>query len=292
MLRLLLLLFFIKLYVLSQVFAPIEAPKYDEKKAQLGKSLFYDTRLSPSGTMSCERCHNLYWNSSGTNKDNIKISLDETINTPTILNSALNYLFFKDGRIRDIKEQVVESITDLNQLGSNKELVESKVRTNPQYRSKFNSLYKDGVTFENIVDAIVHFQTALITPNSKFDRFLKGDDSALSQREKDGFELFKKIGCKNCHSGVNLGANLYYDMNLDRNLKDDMKSEVTKYKVPGLRNISKTSPYLYNGKQADLKEAIRHILKLRTFNDLSEEQIELIYQFLLTLDGEKPEILR
>ncbi|QKF93031.1 cytochrome-c peroxidase [Campylobacter sp. CCUG 57310] len=277
------------LFANSRPVAPIEVIKYDEKKAQLGKNLFYDTRLSPSGTVSCERCHNLYWNTSGTIDHNIKVSISGYMNPPTVLNAASNFLFFKNGRVRNMKDQVIESITDLNQLGSTKEFVVKKVSSNAKYRSQFYAVYDDGVTFENIVDAIAEFQKALITPNARFDQFLRGDENALNSDEKRGFELFKKVGCINCHSGRNLGANVYYNVQLDDN---SVKAETGYYKVPGLRNIAKTAPYFYNGKQDNLKEAIRHISGLQVSQDITDEEMEFIYKFLLTLSGEKPEILK
>ncbi|WP_253908103.1 cytochrome-c peroxidase [Campylobacter sp. RM16188] len=277
------------LFANSRPVAPIEVIKYDEKKAQLGKNLFYDTRLSPSGTVSCERCHNLYWNTSGTIDHNIKVSISGYMNPPTVLNAASNFLFFKNGRVRNMKDQVIESITDLNQLGSTKEFVVKKVSSNAKYRSQFYAVYDDGVTFENIVDAIAEFQKALITPNARFDQFLRGDENALSSDEKRGFELFKKVGCINCHSGRNLGANVYYNVQLDDN---SVKAETGYYKVPGLRNIAKTAPYFYNGKQDNLKEAIRHVSGLQVSQDITDEEMEFIYKFLLTLSGEKPEILK
>lgn len=277
------------LFANSRPVAPIEVIKYDDKKAQLGKNLFYDTRLSPSGTVSCERCHNLYWNTSGTIDHNIKVSISGYMNPPTVLNAASNFLFFKNGRVRNMKDQVIESITDLNQLGSTKEFVVKKVSSNAKYRSQFYAVYDDGVTFENIVDAIAEFQKALITPNARFDQFLRGDENALSSDEKRGFELFKKVGCINCHSGRNLGANVYYNVQLDDN---SVKTETGYYKVPGLRNIAKTAPYFYNGKQDNLKEAIRHVSGLQVSQDITDEEMEFIYKFLLTLSGEKPEILK
>ncbi|WP_236861313.1 cytochrome-c peroxidase [Campylobacter sp. RM16192] len=278
-------------FCLASQVAPIKPLDYDRQKALLGKSLFHDTRLSPSGTDSCEKCHNLYWSPSGTSLKNIKISFKQTLNSPTVLNSALNYLFFKDGRVKNIREQVIESIVDINQLGSSEKLVVEKVSLNPHYKHKFKTLYKDGVTFNNIVDAIVNFQKALLTPNSKFDKFISGDNTVLSEDEKKGFELFKKAGCINCHNGVNLGSNVYYDMQLDCNL-DQNSTGIAKYKVPGLRNISKTGPYLYDGSERDLKDVIEHIANLRMQNEINKEQIELIYKFLLTLDGDNPEILK
>lgn len=286
---LLIFLMSMSLFANSRPVAPIEVIKYDEKKAQLGKNLFYDTRLSPSGTVSCERCHNLYWNTSGTIDHNIKVSISGYMNPPTVLNAASNFLFFKNGRVRNMKDQVIESITDLNQLGSTKEFVVKKVSSNAKYRSQFYGVYDDGVTFENIVDAIAEFQKALITPNARFDQFLRGDENALSSDEKRGFELFKKVGCINCHSGRNLGANVYYNVQLDDN---SVKAETGYYKVPGLRNIAKTAPYFYNGKQDNLKEAIRHVSGLQVSQDITDEEMEFIYKFLLTLSGEKPEILK
>ncbi len=277
------------LFAGNQLFTPIESIEYDYKKAQLGKNLFYDTRLSPSGTISCERCHNLYWNTSGTIDHNIKVSISGYMNPPTVLNAASNFLFFKNGRVRNMKDQVIESITDLNQLGSTKEFVVKKVSSNAKYRSQFYAVYDEGVTFENIVDAIAEFQKALITPNARFDQFLRGDENALSSDEKRGFELFKKVGCINCHSGRNLGANVYYNVQLDDN---SVKAETGYYKVPGLRNIAKTAPYFYNGKQDNLKEAIRHVSGLQVSQDITDEEMEFIYKFLLTLSGEKPEILK
>ncbi|MDO5045561.1 cytochrome-c peroxidase [Campylobacter sp.] len=277
------------LFAISQMVAPVKKINYNQEKALLGKSLFYDTRLSPSGTLSCERCHNLYWNTSGTIDHNIKVSMSGYMNPPTVLNSALNFLFFKNGRARTVKDQVEDSILDVNQLGSSKDFIVKKVSSTSKYRNQFYSIYDDGVTFENIVDAIAEFEKALITPNSRFDKFLKGDKEAMNDDEKKGFELFKKVGCINCHSGVNLGANVYYSVGIDeKGLKNDMGY----YKVPGLRNVAKTSPYFYSGRQNDLKETIRHISSIQISHELSEEQIELIYKFLLTLSGEKPEILR
>ncbi|WP_249934717.1 cytochrome c peroxidase [Campylobacter sp. RM15925] len=286
---LLIFLMSMSLFAGNQLFTPIESIEYDYKKAQLGKNLFYDTRLSPSGTISCERCHNLYWNTSGTIDHNIKVSISGYMNPPTVLNAASNFLFFKNGRVRNMKDQVIESITDLNQLGSTKEFVVKKVSSNAKYRSQFYAVYDEGVTFENIVDAIAEFQKALITPNARFDQFLRGDENALSSDEKRGFELFKKVGCINCHSGRNLGANVYYNVQLDDN---SVKAETGYYKVPGLRNIAKTAPYFYNGKQDNLKEAIRHVSGLQVSQDITDEEMEFIYKFLLTLSGEKPEILK
>ena len=280
--------FCVQAFAASHVLSPVTQPKFDEQKARLGKELFFDSSISPSGTLSCERCHNLYWDLSGTSKKNVKISADEQISPPTALNSALNFIFFKNGEVKDLAEQVRQSLTSKNELASEPKFLIQKINQNSVYRKKFEELYKNGVSFENIVDALVNFEKALVTPNAKFDKFIEGDANALNEDEKHGFELFKKIGCINCHSGVNLGANLYYELKFD----SGEGGQAGRYKVPSLRNIEKTAPYLYSGEIADLKEAIKFVAKKRINYNLSDEQTQALYKFLLTLSGEKPEILK
>lgn len=275
--------FCVQTFAASHVLSPVAQPKFDEQKARLGKELFFDASLSPSGTLSCEKCHNLYWDLSGTSKKNVKISADEEISPPTALNSALNFIFFKNGEVKDIAEQVRQSLTGKNQLASEPKFLVQKVNQNSVYRNKFEELYEDGVSFESIVDALVNFEKALITPNAKFDKFISGDENVFDEEEKRGFELFKTIGCINCHSG----ANLYYELKFDAD-----GNKTGRYKVPSLRNIEKTAPYLYSGELADLKEALKIIAKMRINYDLSDEQTHALYKFLLTLSGEKPEILK
>ena len=279
--------FCVQAFAASHVLSPVAQPKFDEQKARLGKELFFDASLSPSGTLSCDKCHNLYWDLSGTSKKNVKISANEEISPPTALNSALNFIFFKNGEVKDIAEQVKQSLTGKNQLASEPKFLVQKVNQNSVYRNKFEELYEDGVSFEDIVDALVNFEKALITPNAKFDKFISGDESVFNEEEKRGFELFQKVGCINCHSGANIGANLYYELKFDAD-----GNKTGRYKVPSLRNIEKTAPYLYSGELADLKEALKIIAKMRINYDLSDEQTHVLYKFLLTLSGEKPEILK
>ena len=280
--------FCVQAFAASHVLSPVTQLKFDEQKARLGKELFFDASLSPSGTLSCDKCHNLYWDLSGTSKKNVKISADEQISPPTALNSALNFIFFKNGEIKDLEEQVKRSLTGENQLGSEPKFLVRKVNQNPVYKQKFLEIYGEEATFENITDALVNFEKALVTPNAKFDKFISGDESVFNEEEKRGFELFKTIGCINCHSGANICANLYYELKFD----SGEGSQAGRYKVPSLRNIEKTAPYLYSGEIADLKEAIKFVAKKRINYNLSDEQTQALYKFLLTLSGEKPEILK
>ena len=279
--------FCVQAFAASHVLSPVTQPKFDEQKARLGKELFFDASISPSGTLSCERCHNLYWDLSGTSKKNVKISADEEISPPTALNSALNFIFFKNGEVKDLAGQVRQSLTSKNELASEPKFLIQKINQNSVYRKKFEELYKNGVSFDNIVDALVNFEKALVTPNAKFDKFIGGDESVFDDEEKRGFELFKKIGCINCHSGANMGANLYYELRFHAD-----GNKTGRYKVPSLRNIEKTAPYFYSGEVMDLKDTIKDVGKMLLNYDLSEEQTHELYKFLLTLSGEKPEILK
>jgi len=279
--------FCVQAFAASHVLSPVAQPKFDEQKARLGKELFFDASISPSGTLSCERCHNLYWDLSGTSKKNVKISADEQISPPTALNSALNFIFFKNGDVKDLAGQVRQSLTSKNELASEPKFLIQKINQNSVYRKKFEELYKNGVSFDNIVDALVNFEKALVTPNAKFDKFISGDESVFDEEEKRGFELFQKVGCINCHSGANMGANLYYELKFDAD-----GNKTGRYKVPSLRNIEKTAPYFYSGEVIDLKETIKAVSRMLLNYDLSEEQTHVLYKFLLTLSGEKPEILK
>ena len=279
--------FCVQAFAASHVLSPVAQPKFDEQKARLGKELFFDASISPSGTLSCERCHNLYWDLSGTSKKNVKISADEQISPPTALNSALNFIFFKNGEVKDLAGQVRQSLTSKNELASEPKFLIQKINQNSVYRKKFEELYKNGVSFDNIVDALVNFEKALVTPNAKFDKFISGDESVFDDEEKRGFELFKTIGCINCHSGANMGANLYYELKFDAD-----GNKPGRYKVPSLRNIEKTAPYFYSGEVMDLKDTIKAVGRMLLNYDLSDEQTDALYKFLLTLSGEKPEILK
>jgi len=279
--------FCVQAFAASHVLSPVAQPKFDEQKARLGKELFFDASISPSGTLSCERCHNLYWDLSGTSKKNVKISADEQISPPTALNSALNFIFFKNGEVKDLAGQVRQSLTSKNELASEPKFLIQKINQNSVYRKKFEELYKNGVSFDNVVDALVNFEKALVTPNAKFDKFISGDESVFDDEEKRGFELFKTIGCINCHSGANMGANLYYELKFDAD-----GNKTGRYKVPSLRNIEKTAPYFYSGEVMDLKDTIKAVGRMLLNYDLSDEQTDALYKFLLTLSGEKPEILK
>ena len=264
-------------------FEPVLSSKYNEQKARIGKKLFFDKRLSPTETYSCETCHNLYWNLSGTNS---YTGQNGAITPPSVLNSALNFLFFTDGRVRSLKDQVQESINARNELNSNKDEIVKKVKSISEYKILFKNIYDNGINYENIIDALVEFEKAVVSIDSPFDEYLAGNDDAISIEAKKGFDIFNKIGCVSCHNGRNLGGNLMQNVGLK-----DTSENKRLMRVPSLRNITRTAPYLSGGDISDLKEAIGFVSYHQLVIAPNSEEIEQIYKFLLTLNGRRPRIL-
>ncbi|MBP5778545.1 MAG: cytochrome C peroxidase [Campylobacter sp.] len=249
----------------SGLFAPIEVPEFDKEKAELGKKIYFETKFNEN-KLSCDSCHNIYLNQSGSS---------QKYNTPTILNSALSTIFSQNRTIRNLNQKIKRSFLNKFELASREDIVVSAVRLNSTYVAEFNALYKSGVTFDNIVDALENFVKTLVTPDSKFDKFLKGE-IALNADEEEGFSFFLDLGCVSCHNGVNLGSN---------NFQKSVNSNAM-VKVPTLRNITKTSPYAGNSK--NLNGAILNMSLAKIIILLSDFVVVKFIKFLETLNGELP----
>jgi len=267
-------------------------------KAKLGKLLFHDAILSKDNTISCASCHPLLQYG----VDNLAKSLgvNQVVgkrNTPTVWNARYNLAQFWDGRAKDLKEQALMPITNPCEMNETLEAVITKLKHSKAYNKHFGELYTDGVNVNNLADALATYGETLITPNSKFDQFLRGDKSALSTKEREGFELFKSKGCVACHNGINVGGTLYQKIGMfeafDSSEKPDLgRYNVTKnlfdkhvFKVPSLRNIEKTAPYFHDGSVETLKEAVETMAALQLGRELDETDIDKIVLFLKTLTG-------
>jgi cytochrome c peroxidase len=185
------------------------------------------------------------------------------VNAPTVLNSALHFKQFWDGRAESLETQIDGPVNNPKEMGSSWAEVVEKLQKSPEYVAAFNKIYGNGVTADNIKNAIATFERALVTPNSRFDRFLGGDEAALSVEEKRGYEKFKDFGCVSCHQGVLLGGNLFQKFGLfgdyfkdrgnitetDYGRYNVTKKEEDRYsfKVPTLRNVELTAPYFHDG---------------------------------------------
>lgn len=281
---------------------PLEPARIAEPaKVELGKQLFFDPRLSKSGFISCNSCHNLSLGGS----DNLPTSIGHNwqkgpINSPTVLNSSMNIAQFWDGRAADLKAQAGGPIANPMEMGFSHNLAVDVVGSIPQYREAFRQIYKtDQVTIDAITDAIAAFEKTLVTPNSRFDRWLGGDDSALSQAELDGYRLFKDVGCTSCHNGPAVGGNSFQKMGLVNPYVTNNPAQGVagltgkdadrfKFKVPTLRNVELTYPYFHDGAYWKLEEAVDVMARLQLGRQLREDEIGKITAFLKTLTGEQP----
>ncbi|MFN8651437.1 MAG: cytochrome-c peroxidase [Gemmatimonadales bacterium] len=281
---------------------PIEAPKHvDAKKVELGKKLYFDPRLSRSGFISCNSCHNL--SLGGT--DNLETSIGHNwqrgpINAPTVLNSSMNLAQFWDGRAKDLKEQAGGPIANPGEMAFSHELALDVLRSIPQYVAEFKGVYgSDGVTISDVTDAIAAFEQTLVTPDSRFDKWLRGDQKAITPEELAGYELFKKSGCVACHHGAAVGGSSFQKMGLfgtyDTKNAAIGRAGVTKndadrmmFKVPTLRNVELTYPYFHDGAAWTLDQAVMTMGRLQLGREFTPTEISQIVAFLRTLTGRQP----
>lgn len=271
---------------------------------ELGKKLFFDPRLSKSGFISCNSCHNL--SMGGT--DNVRSSIGHQwargpINAPTVLNASFNVAQFWDGRAADLKAQAGGPIANPGEMGFTHEMAVDVLRSIPQYVDEFTRVFKKApLDIEQVTLAIAEFEKTLVTPNSRFDKWLQGDAKALTAKELAGYQLFKGSGCVACHNGVAVGGNSFQKMGLVSPNKTDSASlgryEVTKqeadkhfFKVPTLRNVELTYPYFHDGSAATLQEAVDVMGKVQLGRSFTGDENDKIVAFLKTLTGDQPTIV-
>ncbi|MEA3521501.1 MAG: cytochrome-c peroxidase [Campylobacterota bacterium] len=293
-------LFVLFFTVFAEPIQPLpQSVSVDAKKYSLGKALFFDTLLSKDNTISCATCHNLQ--TSG--DDNLKFSFgiagqEGDINAPTIFNSTFNFRQFWDGRAKDLKEQAMGPIENPIEMGNTFENL-IKTLNKSHYKASFKEIYKDGITKNNIADAIAEFEKTLITPNAPFDKYLRGETDAITQDQKEGYSLFKAKGCITCHHGINIGGNLYNKFGILEDAKSSQlglynvtKKERDKYyfKVPTLRNIALTAPYFHDGRTKSLSESVKIMAKFQLGRKISEDEVKKIVTFLHALTGEIPKV--
>ncbi|WP_254425692.1 cytochrome-c peroxidase [Polaromonas sp. A23] len=277
--------------------------KQDPARAEIGRRLFSDTRLSGNGRVSCASCHNL--TSGGGDGRDRSVGLHgglTGVNAPTVFNAALNFKQFWNGRADSLEGQVDHVMQNPIEMGSTWEDVVKKVSQDAKYKSEFSAAYKDGVTKANIQNALATFERTLITPNSRFDKYLRGDPNAITAAEKTGYAKFKQYGCVACHQGVNVGGNMFQkfgvmgdyfakrgnptEADLGRYLVTKVESDKHVFKVPSLRNIVLTAPYFHDASAKTLEEAVDIMFRYQLGRVASKEDKESIIKFLNTLTGQ------
>lgn len=280
------------------------------EKVVLGKTLYFENRLSKEGNISCNSCHNL--DTYGV--DNKPTSPGDAgefggRNSPTVLNAAFHFAQFWDGRAKDVEEQAGGPILNPIEMSMpNQEFVIKRLGEIKGYQPLFAAAYpgeKQPINYSNIQKAIAAFERKLVTP-SRFDQYLGGDEYALTDQEKQGLQTFMSTGCTACHSGAVMGGTMYQKFGLMANYWDMTKSQkiddgryqVTKndvdkymFKVPSMRNIEKTHPYFHDGSVADLSQAVKIIAKLQLNKDLTDQEVQDIVTFLKSTTGTVPKDL-
>jgi cytochrome c peroxidase len=269
---------------------------------ELGKKLYFDPRLSKSGFISCNSCHNL--SMGGT--DNIPTSIGDhwqqgPINAPTVLNSSLNVAQFWDGRAADLKAQAGGPIANPGEMAFTHVLALGVLESMPAYVREFKAVFgKDKIDIDQVTLAIAEFEKTLVTPNSRFDQWLLGKKDELHADELAGYKLFKDSGCTACHNGPAVGGNSFQKMGLVEPYKGNVKgiegrSGVTgkdadrfNFKVPTLRNVEMTYPYFHDGAANTLTEAVDIMGRLQLGKKFSKDENAKIVAFLKTLTGDQP----
>jgi len=271
--------------------------------AELGKKLYFDPRLSRSGIISCNTCHNL--STGGT--DNLRTSIGHNgrqgpLNAPTVLNASLNFVQFWDGHATDLAEQASYPIANPGEMAFTHTLALNALQAIPAYRREFKLVFdQDRIEINHVTMAIAEFEKTLSTPNSRFDQWLLGKKDALSAFELSGYRLFRESGCIGCHNGAALGGNSFQRMGIRQPYKSTSPSEgridITgrpsdrfSFKVPMLRNVELTYPYFHDGAVGTLPEAVDLMGRLQLGRKFTDDENARIVAFLRTLTGDQPRI--
>lgn len=292
---------------MEEPIAPLPlASNENPAKVTLGERLFGDARLSRDRSMSCATCHR--FDRGGADGLPVARRADGTLlarNTPTVFNAGFNYFFNWDGSTETLEDHAEKLMLNPDVMDTDwLELLE-RLRADPSYDAAFKAAYPDGLTKASVLDAVAAYERSLVTPNSRFDQYLRGRREALTEEERQGYRLFKSYGCVACHQGTNIGGNMFQRFGIfpysrapaypgqpdDR--VDYGRFQVTRverdrhvFRVPSLRNVALTAPYFHHGKAATLEAAVDTMAQVQLGKTLAPGEIELIVRFLHTLTGE------
>ena len=286
----------------SEPITPIEPARITRPAlVELGKKLYFDPRLSKSGFISCNSCHNLSMGGS----DNLATSIGHNwqkgpINAPTVLNSGMNVAQFWDGRAATLKAQAGGPIANPGEMAFTHELAVEMLATIPGYVIEFQQAFgTPAIDIDRVTTAIAAFEETLVTPNARFDKWLRGDKRALSLEEERGYDLFKASGCTACHNGPAAGGASFRKMGVVEPYRTSSPAEgrvaVTgkdadrfNFKVPTLRNVELTYPYFHDGAANTLAESVEVMGRIQLGRRYTPAETASIVAFLKTLTGDQP----
>jgi cytochrome c peroxidase len=294
----------------TEAVSPIQEPiaplplsvEHNPAKVALGEQLFRDVRLSHDNALSCATCHQFeQGGDDGEPRSKTAAGTLLNRNAPTVFNVAFNSSFNWDGGMPSLEAQAEQVLLNPKVMNSTWPELLGKLRADPDYVAAFNAIYPEGLHPRTIVDALVSFERSLVTPDGRFDRYLRGERQALSEEELKGYELFKEYGCASCHQGINVGGNLFQKFGVfsdpdappDPAKQIDLgRFEVTSaardrevFRVPSLRNVALTAPYFHDGRARTLEKAVDTMARVQLGRRLRSNEIDLIVQFLHSLTG-------
>jgi cytochrome c peroxidase len=259
-----------------------QPPPADPLRLALGESLFSDQRLSYDGAFACVSCHDVHSNGADSGRTMPYGTSVHMLNVPTVFNAALSFRLNWEGNYHTLEEQAQASLESKTTMRSSVDTVIAKLNADPGMAERFRDAYGHSADRASLLDAIATYERSLLTPESRFDRWLAGDKAALTPEEQHGYALFKSLGCVSCHQGVNIGGNLYQRHGIFRPLA---ASQPEVLRVPSLRNVATTAPYFHDGSALTLAEAVRQMAAAQLDEDLSEQEINAIIAFFQTLTG-------
>lgn len=291
----------------SDVVTPLpQQIQLNDKQVELGRRLFFDTRLSQDNTVSCAHCHPI--SNYGVDSQRVSVGIHgqlDTANAPTVLNSGFNFRQFWNGRAATLEDQAAQQVINPLEMGTSWPLVIDKLSQDAQLDALSKQAYGKSIDKSVVLAAIATFERSLITPNAPFDRYLRGDKTAISAQAQAGWQLFQQLGCVSCHQGMNVGGNMYEKIGVMNNFfngrplqpVDYGRYTVTheeqdkfKFKVPSLRNVAKTAPYFHDGSAATLPKAVNTMARVQLGLTLTPQQADEIVAFLKSLTGTLPKV--
>jgi cytochrome c peroxidase len=281
-----------------------DAAGLDSDAVALGRRLFHDPRLSRGGVNACASCHRL--EEGGDDGRAIAIGADGRpldFNAPTIFNVALNFRLNWRGNFRTLETQNAAALLDPRLMNNDWQTLLATLRADADYRRAFAAIYGGDIGREHVLDALAAYQRSLVTPDARFDRYLRGGSNAITAEEEHGYRLFKAYGCIACHQGANVGGNLFQKFGIFANpfagrdaatranlgrfaiTRDEADRHV--FRVPSLRNVALTAPYFHDGSAPSLEEAVEIMARNQLGRTLAQREVALIVAFLRTLTGER-----
>lgn len=290
--------------VLSPILPLVPVQGLDPARVALGERLFHDARLSADNTVACANCHNL--SAGGVDGQRVSIGIGGArgdINAPTVLNSAYNIAQFWNGRAASLEAQAAGPIQNPVEMGATWSQVLNRLNQDAEMVAEFRRLYGEGPTSGNVVDAIATFERSLVTLDSPFDRYLRGDRQALTRQEEEGYRRFSEYGCISCHQGMLIGGNMFQkfgvlgdyfagrsvsEADLGRFTVTGREEDRHVFKVPSLRNVARTAPYFHDGSAETLDQAVLIMARYQLGRELSADDVDAIVAFLYSLNGELP----